>query len=175
VRKARRKFPQLLTVRELDAMDVDGYVSMLGWSFDSIRTYSPRRIIAPLAMTVTEAFQQVGAGAHFAKISGDNLNLVRTCRRDASFDFCPIFVTGGMNLSAIPEAIEAGAVLVGAGFDLMLKGKPAGIRAEEIAEILREYVRVAREARNRKWPALADAAGKPWNEWLNSLPHHHPF
>lgn len=175
VRQAKRRHPQLLTVRELDAMDVDGFVSMMGWSLRSIRRYSRRRIIAPYASTVTEAFQQVGAGAHFAKFSGRSLDVVRVCRAEASFDFCPVMVTGGMTLSAIPDAIDAGTMVIGSGFDLMLKGRAPGVTADDVAGVLKEFVTTTREARNRKWPALAQAPGMPWPQWLERLPHHHHF
>ena len=68
--KQKRKYPQLLTVAELDAMGVDGFISMLGWSRESIEKYSPTRIIMPFSGTRNEAFYQICWGAHFAKMFG---------------------------------------------------------------------------------------------------------
>ena len=173
--KAKRRYPQLLTLAELDAMNVDGFVSMLGFSLDSIRTYAPRRLVAPTAMTVTEAFQQTGAGAHLIKLLGTDLSFVRRCRADAAFDYCPVMVTGGMTPQRIPEAIEAGSITVGAGFDLILKDQPSDVSCEETARRIGPYLEAARTAREKRWPALAAATGADRQTWLNALPHHHPF
>jgi 2-keto-3-deoxy-6-phosphogluconate aldolase len=175
VRQARRRHAQLLTLRELDGMGVDGFVSMVGYAAESIRRYARRRIVVPSAFSVSEALREVGAGAHFAKIAGDNLALVRQCRHSATFGFCPILVTGGMSPQRIPEAVDAGAVVIGSGFDLILKGRPAGTGAKEVAQELRTYVEVTRAARAKAWPELRDVSGLEWRGWLERLPHHHPF
>jgi 2-keto-3-deoxy-6-phosphogluconate aldolase len=174
VNHSQTKFSQLLTLAELDALGVDGFVSMVGWSTESIRKYAPTRIIMPAVMTVTEALQQIGAGAHFAKILGADMDLVKRCRSSPTFDFCPIMVTGGMTLQAIPEAVDAGAVLIGSGFDLMLKGmeKPNG---RQTADRIQTFVEITQQSRNRKWPALARVNGNGFRSWLESLPHYHPF
>ena len=148
---------------------------MIGWSLESIRKYSPRRLVIPVSMTVTEAFQQVGAGAHFAKLMGTDLGFVRKFRAAATFDFCPIFCTGGVDLERIPEAVSAGAVLTGAGFDVILKGQAVDSTSSQMAEILKSYVRAAQEARDKKWPQLADAKTADRQAWLDALPHHHHF
>ena len=173
--KARRRHPQLLTLSQLDGLDVDGFVSIVGWNLDSIRKYSGYRIVIPAAASVTEAFQQVGAGAHFIKLLCPDIPLIRGFRNDASFDYCPIMVTGGMTLERIPKAIEAGAVLIGSGFDLILKKQPTGVSVRKIAGILKNYLNNVKEARARKWPCLAKAINRNDQVWLDSLPHHHPF
>ena len=175
VRKAQARYPQLRTIAELDAMGVDGFVSMIGFSTESIKRYSPRRLVIPTAMTVNEAFFQVGAGAHFAKMLGPNLNLVKTCRGEPTFGFCPILVTGGMNLERIPKAMNAGAMVIGSGFDLILKGQPSDISAKGAAKLLKQYLEVTQGARAKKWPEMARAIGGDARTWLDSLPHHHPF
>ncbi len=175
VAHARSRHPQLMTPAELDAYDIDGFVSMVGWNEERIRCFSPRRIVIPFAMTVTEAFRQVAAGAHFVKLSGADLSLVRLCRAAATFDFCPIMVTGGMNETMIPEAFEAGAAVVGAGFDLILKGLDPDAPVRRIAETLRKHVDVAQEAQSRRWPGLAALRDAPTDDWLEALPHYHPF
>ena len=173
--KAKRRYPQLLTLAELDAMDVDGFISMLGFSLGSIRKYAPRRLVAPTAMTVTEAFQQTGAGAHLIKLQGADLSFVRRCRLEAAFDYCPILVTGGMTPQRIPEAIDAGAIAVGSGFDLILKDQPSDISCKEATKHIIPYLEAAQAAQTRQWPKLAAAAGRDRQTWLDALPHHHPF
>ena len=174
VRKMRPRHPQLMTIPELAKLDVDGFVSMLGYRLDTIRRYAKSHILAVSAMTVTEALQQVGAGAHFIKMGGSDLGLVRRVRNDAAFDFCPVLVTGGMSAENIPAAVDAGAVLVGAGFDLILKGKSADISRQEVAAEIRKCLSAAQESRKVRWPLLAGSDVEERN-WLDSLPHYHPF
>jgi len=175
VGKMRRKHPQLRSLAELEAFEPDGYVSMIGWSLESIKKYRGHRIIMPTASTITEAFQQIGAGAHAAKLNGSNLDLVKQCRLAAAFDFCPILVTGGMTPERIPEAIDRGAVLIASGFDLMLKGESTDLSVKKMAQAVRTYVDATQEARAKRWPELAAASGSDPQTWLDSLPHYHPF
>jgi 2-keto-3-deoxy-6-phosphogluconate aldolase len=171
----KRRFPQLLTLAELDAMNVDGYVSMIGWSEQSIRKYAPRRVVMPTASTVNEAFFQVGAGAQFAKLQGPDVDLVKRCRGQAAFDYCPILITGGMTPERIPAAADAGAILFATGFDLTLKGEPKNVSSKKVAEVMKKYVQVAQESRAKRWPALANASKLDKQTWLDALPHYHPF
>lgn len=171
----KRYHPQLMTVKELDRLEVDGFVSMIGWSLESIREYAAKRIIVPTAMTVTEAFQQTGAGAHFIKLNGKDLSLVKRCRDDAAFDYCPIMVTGGASLERIPSIVDAGAAAVGTGFDLILKDTGPEVTVDEVADILRQYLHAVQEARAAKWPQMSKAIGGDTQAWLDSLPHYHPF
>jgi len=175
VRRMRRKHPQLLTIAELDAMGVDGFVSMIGWSEASIRRYSSRRVVIPTAATVNEAFFQVDAGAHFVKLAGPGLDLVRRCRMAAAFDYCPIMLTGGITASRIPAAVAAGAVLVAAGFDVIAPEAGSGSGSAEIARSLRRYLDVTRTVREKTWPEMVRNIGAARQDWLDSLPHYHPF
>ena len=79
----RRRHPQLMTLQQLADAGVDGFVSMLGWSLESIRKYSPTHVVIPSAHSATQAFLQTGGGAHFQKLSGAHLDLVRQCRPQA--------------------------------------------------------------------------------------------
>jgi 2-keto-3-deoxy-6-phosphogluconate aldolase len=176
VSQCRRKHEQLMTLPELDTADVDGFVSMIGWPLDVIREYSSKRIVVPAAWTVTEAFQEVGAGAHFIKLTGPaNLDLARLCSAQATFGYCPILVTGGITLDRIAPAFDSGAVVVASGFDVTLRGKSQNITAAEVAQVLRGYVDMAKAARIQAWPELAGAVGADWSDWLDALPHCHPF
>ena len=175
VTKMRRRHPQLMTVAELENIGIDGFVSMIGWSLASIRKYSDRYVIAPTAMTVTEAFQQIGAGAHYAKLAGTDLDFIKRCRAAAAFDYCPVFATGGMTPERIPATVEAGAVLAGAGFDLTLKGRDKNISSDEVAEVMTEYLQATANARAKTYPDMCKAIGGDRQLWLDSLPHYHPF
>jgi len=176
VAQRKKEHPQLLTLAELDAMDVDGFVSMLGWSLESIRKYSPTRLVAPAAWTPTEALQEMGAGAHFIKVTGATaLDLARRYRAVPTYGYCPVMVSGGMSLNRISDAFEAGAVTTASGFDLILRGKPKDITSKEVAEVMRQYFEAARAARESALPELAKAVGGDRQAWLDALPHYHPF
>ena len=175
IAKQRRHHPQLVTISELDAMDVHGFVSMLGWHEENIREFSQRRIIVPTAMTSNEAFFQVGAGAHFVKLLGNDMDLVRLCRAAPTFEYCPIFVTGGVTENRISEVITAGAVLTASGFDVILKGQSENVTAPRISAILERYIAAAKKAREEYWPQLQQVGGAADQAWLDALPHYHPF
>ena len=171
----KRRHPQLMTLAELAELDIDGFVSMLGWSDESIRKYAPTHVIMPTAETVGEALRQTDGGAHFQKMHGDDLTIVRHSRAGAAFDYCPILVTGGQTPERIPESIQAGAVLIGTGFDLMAAGLPAEASVDDLARTLRRYMKTTQDARAEAWPELAAAQGGPKQAWLDALPHWHPF
>ena len=173
VAQRRERYPQLMTIDEIAQIGVDGFVSMVGWRRETIEKYAPTHLVAPTSGTLSEALQSVGAGAHFVKMAGDDLSLVRRCRGAAAFDFCPVFVTGGMTVERIPYAFDAGAVVVGAGFDLMMKDYGADASASDVAAALRPYLQAAHNARAEFWPEIEDEAED--QQWLASLPHYHGF
>ncbi|MHB9071224.1 MAG: hypothetical protein ACYC54_12760 [Sedimentisphaerales bacterium] len=175
VAHARRQHPQIMTIAQIAELGVDGFVSMIGWSEESIRRYSETHLIIPTAMTVNEAFEQTGYGAQFVKLLGPDVNFVKRCRADAAFGYCPIMITGGMTCQHIPVAIEAGAMLVGAGFDLTLKGHNKEVDPRTIASTLKEYQTIVKSVRAACYPQLAANSDSSNEIWLNSLPHYHPF
>jgi len=175
VRQMRRRHPQLMTIDEVADMGVDGFVSMLPWRDDTIRKYAATHVIIPNAMTVGEAVRQTSAGASFIKILGPTFDLVRRLREGASFDYCPVMITGGMSAERIPQAVEAGAVLAGAGFDVLLKGISPGADSSQMAESVRRCLGAVRDARAEHFPRLAAAVGADRGVWLDWLPHYHPF
>ena len=175
VKERRRQFPNLLTIGELEAFKPAGYVSMLGWRKKTIKKYCGQRIVIPSSWTPNEAFAQTGWGGHFVKVNGFQTDLLRRLRAPASFDYCPVMLIGGLTPEKIPEAIQAGAVLVGAGFDLSLKGQPKNISKKKVVEILKSYLEATRAARAAKWPNMDKAMGGDARKWLKTLPHYHPF
>jgi 2-keto-3-deoxy-6-phosphogluconate aldolase len=175
VKKLKEKHKQLLTIAELDKMGVHGFVSMMGWILESIHKYSSRRIIIPAAMTMTEALQQTGVGAHFIKILGTDLDFAKRCRAAPTFDFCPIMITGGMNLERMKDGFAAGAMIIGSGFDLILKDQPNDISCSGISAKLKAYIDAAKAARNQIFPQLANTQNLPTDQWLKILPHYHCF
>ena len=175
VNKLKEKHKQLLTIAELDKMGAHGFVSMMGWSLESITKYSSRCIIIPAAMTMTEALQQTGAGAHFIKMLGTDLDFAKRCRAAPTFDFCPIMITGGMTLERMKDGFAAGAMIIGSGFDLILKDQPNDISCSDISAKLKAYVDTAKATRSQIYPQLADTQNLTTDQWLKVLPHYHCF
>ena len=175
INQMKRKHPQLMTLAQIAELDVDGFVSMLGWSSESIEKYCSDFVIAPTAMTVSEALAQITAGAHFNKLAGTDLGLAKRMRGDAAFDYCPIMITGGMTLERIPEGVQAGGSLIGAGFDLILSGREADISSDEIAKTLKVYIETTQQAKVKTWPELSGISKADDKTWLDVLPHYHPF
>ena len=174
LKQMRRRHPQLTTLDELADWGVDGFVSMLSWTERSIRQYAPTHVVVPTAMTVGEALAQTSWGAHFQKLAGSEIGFVKRCRGAAAFGYCPIMVTGGQTLESMPESFKAGAILVGSGFDLTLAGRDDTVSEDEIAQVVRSYLKVAQESRAAVWPELACVNGGA-QAWLDALPHYHPF
>jgi len=172
----RKKQPQLMTFAELAEIGVDGFVSMLPYSDETIRKYADRCVMIPSAATLGEALRQVDAGAHVIKLMGSNRDLRRDCHAAPTHGFCPIFVTGGVTPERMPEIYADGAILTASGFDLILKGiNPSELTAEMVAEKLNLFIHAAKEARATVMPQLRDMQEMPDEEWLDSLPHYHPF
>jgi 2-keto-3-deoxy-6-phosphogluconate aldolase len=175
VQQARTRHPQLLTMKELGSIGVDGFVSMVGFRPETLNRYSSTHLMIAPVSTMYEAYCAIEAGAHFVKVAGTQLELVKYLRGDATFGFCPIMVTGGMTMDRIPTAVEAGAVLIGSGFELLLQGLPVDSSARQAANALAPFLDATHKARDKKWPALAKARDGDFNTWLAALPHHHPF
>jgi 2-keto-3-deoxy-6-phosphogluconate aldolase len=170
----KKNNPQLMTLTELDKLNVDGFVSMIGYGSDIIKKYAQRRIIIPCAMTITEAFQQMSAGAHFIKVTGPSLDMLKLCRASALFDFCPLFFTGGMTLQRIPEIVSAGAIAGGTGFDVLLSEfkKPT---LSQVKTVIKNYIKTFNDARKTANPGLFSDKGIGLEFNFDKLRHYCPF
>lgn len=176
VRQQRaRRYPGLMTIDEVADMDVHGFVSMIGWRPETIAKWAATHVIMPSAMTVNEAFEQVRAGAHFIKLSGADLSVVKRVREAAAFDYCPVLVTGGVTPERMSEVYEKGAVMTATGFDLMLRDLSPRPALHDVTARLQHYQQSAVAARAAVYPELAAAADAPTPQWLRALPHVHPF
>jgi 2-keto-3-deoxy-6-phosphogluconate aldolase len=175
VARARRRHPQLLTLDELAAIGVDGFVTMMGYSVETIRRYAPSHLMIPAAMTLREAMEQSVAGAQMTKLLGPDLTLTRLCVSPAAYGFSPVFLTGGMTADRLPEAFAAGAFVAGAGFELILRGLATKPSSQDVVAALRRHMDIARQAQHQRWPDLARAQGKDSQTWLDALPFNHPF
>lgn len=175
VEQLKPKHPQLMTVSELADLGVHGFVAQIKWSDEGIKKYSKTHTIIPYAANVNEAYDQVLAGAQMVKMNGPNLDALKKCRSAATHSFCPVLLTGGMNLKAIPSAFDAGAVMVATGFDLTIKDHPQDVSVKEIAKVMKEYLAVSQESRLKAYPELEGFEKLEDKEWLKVLPHIHHF
>lgn len=175
VRNRRRRHPQLMTVEELADQGVHGFVSMLAWSDSSIARYANMHLVIPTAASAGEALRQTAAGAHFQKMLGPDLSLVRHVGAPPAFGFCPVMVTGGQTVDRLAETFKAGAILVGTGMEVISTGLEANAPQEQITERVSRYLCEAQSARNAVYPELSCCAGSCDGEWFDQLPHYHPF
>ena len=172
VRSVRKDNPQLMTMSELSDLGVSGFISMMGMCKETIEKYKDNQLLVPTAWTLNEALQMLGYGAHFVKVMGPALTRLREFRAEPTFGFCPIFMTGGMDLSRIPDAIAEGAILIGSGFDIMLKDKPANLTRANIENVIKEYISVTQEARLQFLPQIQKLKNVSSESFISSLPHY---
>jgi 2-keto-3-deoxy-6-phosphogluconate aldolase len=174
IKQLHRNNPQLMTFGQLAGCGVHGFISMFEFSSETISKYSNTHLLVPCAYTPNEAFRMLRDGAHIIKIVED-LSLVRKARAAPSHGFCPFFFTGGMTQARFPEAIDAGAVCIASGFDLMLKGLPKDISSDQVGEIILGHIAAVNTARRKCYPELMAKidAGAP--DWIDFAPHYHFF
>ena len=175
VKSQRRHFGQLMTLEELSALKIQGFISMLKYSSATIRRYKDTHLLIPCAATANEAYDLLAAGSHFIKVTGPDLTLAKRISSDPLFKFCPLFVTGGMDPERIPSAVEAGAVIVASGFDLMLNGQK-NLTVDSVAALLKKYQAAVISARTALYPEMTKALNEGDMEtWLEKVPHYVPF
>ena len=105
--------------------------------------------VLPGAMTPTEVFSAWSLGGDIVKVfpashAGGASYLKALKGPFPQIELCP---TGGVNLDTIAAFIEAGAVAVGVGGELVLKSAIASGAYGRITELGREYVEAIRRAR----------------------------
>lgn len=172
VNQMKAKFPQLMTIREL-APYVDGFVSILPYSDETLETYSKTHLCIPTAQTAGEALRQVGHGAAFIKVLGPDFAFSKSLHAVPTFNYCPTYITGGVTCERMQEAFEARNVLCAAGFDVVLKGEdPATMTAEKIAERIKTFVQTAKAARAAVNPQLKELEAMSDAEFIAALPNY---
>ena len=170
IRNSRHSHPELHTLDEFAELGVDGFVSMAGFQAQTLERFRNEKLLLPCAYTPNEAISMFCGGAHFIKVIGPDLRLLHLLNASPLFHTVPCFITGGMTLERIPEAVRSGAVLTGTGFDLMLTDY-AGEDPDEIAAIIRRYMQTFHEARNTFNPGFAALGANDddalWHHVLN--------
>lgn len=172
VEERKSRFPQLMTLSQL-APYVDGFVSMLPFSDETLRTYKDTHLCIPTADGGGEALRQVKSGAAIIKVLGPDLSLSKRLHALPTFNYCPTYVTGGITEARMEEVFAAGNILCATGFDVLLKGiEPSALTPALVAERIRAFVDSAKEARDRMYPALRDSEKLSDEEFRKALPNY---
>ena len=106
IHQMKEKFPQLMTIAEL-APFVDGFVSMLPYSDETLEEFSSTHLCIPTAQTSGEALRQVGKGASFIKVLGPDFAFSKSLHATPTFGYCPTYITGGVTRERMLEAFAA--------------------------------------------------------------------
>lgn len=172
VRQMKEKNPQLMTIGELVPY-VDGLVSMLPYTNETIEKYRETHLIIPTAETSGEALRQMSHGATMIKVCGPDFSFSKKLHSAPTFNYCPTFITGGVNLERMEEAFSMGNVLTAAGFDLILKGEdPDALTPERVAERLTLFIETAKSARAKFFPELVDTDKLSDEQFIKVLPNY---
>ena len=172
VQERKRIYPQLMTMDEL-APYVDGFVSMLPYSNETLEKFSKTHLCIPAAETSGEALRQVKAGAAVIKVLGPDMSLAKRLHALPTFNYCPTYITGGISAERMEEAFAAGNILTAAGFDVVLKGvAPEDVTPELVAQKLKLFVDAAKAARAKACPKLQNTQDFSDEEFRNCLPNY---
>ena len=172
VETLKEKHTQLLTLEEL-APYTDGFVSMLPYSNETLKKYTPTHICVPTAESCGEALRQIKSGAAFIKVLGPDFSFSKKLHAAPTFNFCPTLITGGVTEERMEEAFVAGNIICAAGFDLILKGEnPKTLTPQKAKMRIENFVRSAKAAREKAMPFLTDVETLSDEEFLKVLPHY---
>ncbi|MBR2616520.1 MAG: hypothetical protein IKC69_07575, partial [Clostridia bacterium] len=83
----KKKHPQLMTVAEL-APFVDGFVSMLPYTNETLERYRVSHLLIPTAETSGEALRQMSHGATFIKVCGPDFSFSKALHAAPTFGYC---------------------------------------------------------------------------------------
>ncbi|MBR3837479.1 MAG: hypothetical protein IKJ74_04955 [Clostridia bacterium] len=171
----KKKNPQLMTVKEL-APFVDGFVSMLPYTNETLEAYRESHLLIPTAETGGEALRQMSHGATVIKVCGPDFSFSKSLHAAPTFNYCPTFITGGVTPERMEEAYVCGNMLTAAGFDLILKGEdPQALTAKRVAERLGHFLSTAKKARAKVSPFWAKAEDLSDEAFVEKFPHYISF
>ena len=171
VRQMKGKFPQLLTVAEL-APFVDGFISMLPYTDETLEKYRATHLSIPAAETGGEALRQMKHGAAFIKVTGPDFSFSKYLHAQPTFGYCPTYITGGVTRERMEEAFAAGNMLCAAGFDVILRGEdPKTVTPARVAELLASFAETAKRAREKENPRLRGLETLSDEDFLAALPN----
>ncbi len=164
----RGKHPQLMLPSELADCGVDGLISMLDFSDDTIARYRDELLLMPAAATPAEGLRMFEKGVHFIKVITPYGATINSLTAAPSFNFAPLLVTGGMNLETIPAMVARKIPLIASGFEVVANGRADALSSSELSQKLREYRNITLESRENAIPGITAALAEnrlsdlPW-------------
>ncbi len=117
--KKRRAFYSL---GELAEMGADGFVSMVPFHVETYRLFAGRKLLIPGVTSPGEGIEHLGFGADLIKFVGVSPEYLKMMR-PPTHGVIPVFYTGGVTLERIPSYVESGALVLGAGFEVIARGQ----------------------------------------------------
>ena len=172
IEERRSRNPQLMTLEELSPY-VDGFVSMLPYSDETLTSFRSTHICIPTAETSGEALRQVKCGAAVIKVLGPDLSFAKRLHALPTHNYCPTYVTGGVTPERMEEVYSVGNIISASGFDVVLKGiDPSTLTPELVAEKLRTFVDSAKAARDLAIPELKGCESFTDEEFRAALPNY---
>ncbi|MFH0797501.1 MAG: bifunctional 4-hydroxy-2-oxoglutarate aldolase/2-dehydro-3-deoxy-phosphogluconate aldolase [Candidatus Omnitrophota bacterium] len=141
--KKRRTFYSL---EELAEMGADGFVSMVPFHAETYRRFAGRKLLIPGVASPGEGIEHLGFGADLIKFVGVSPEYLKMMR-SPTHGVIPIFYTGGVTLERIPSYVESGALVMGAGFEVIAGGRQNADRAFFTERLIayREAIAAARK------------------------------
>ncbi len=171
VRQLRQKHSQLRTLEELSPY-VDGFVSMLPFSNETLDTYSATHLCITTAETGGEALRQLEHGAAFIKVLGPDFSFSRRLHAAPTFGFCPTYITGGVTCQRMQDVFASGNLLCATGFDVVLQGEdPKTLTTRQVAQRICKFVTCAKTARAAVYPMLSDTETLSDDDFFPLLPN----
>ena len=90
-----------------------------------------------------------------------------------------VFVTGGVTPAKVPEYIGANAALVASGFDVIVKNQYQALQERPdtgaVVNALRSFLDAVRQARSQYTPELSARRNSSCEQYLDAIPHYHPY
>ncbi|MBE6368395.1 MAG: hypothetical protein E7052_10900 [Lentisphaerae bacterium] len=154
VKNLQHKHPQLMLPEELADCGVDGLISMLDFSDDTISRYRDDLLLMPAAATPAEGLRLFEKGAHFIKVITPYAATINSLTAAPSFNFAPLLVTGGMNLETIPDMVSRKVPLIASGFEVVAQGRADALSCKALAQKLRAFRQITCDSREKAFPGL---------------------
>lgn len=160
LQSARSNF---ITVDEMVDLGVDGLISFMRFRPETYDRYGGDLVLIPGVHSYNEALDELEKGADFIKLAGNTPwgAGILSSAVEATHGLFPTLVTGGCSLKTIPGFVQAGAVLIATGFDVILQDHiNAGnlITREVVVGSTKEILDTFRQARSIHQPDLFNAA-----------------
>ncbi|WP_127583349.1 bifunctional 4-hydroxy-2-oxoglutarate aldolase/2-dehydro-3-deoxy-phosphogluconate aldolase [Paenibacillus koleovorans] len=175
--KSRQKdFP---SIEQLAAAGADGFVALLPFSEATLRKYSRDYLLIPGVETYSEAVTALNAGAHFVKFCYKSPERIAQLNSAPVHGLFPIFYTGGVSIESIGAYVQAGAALLGGGWDLMLKGIYEQLQNESDIVVMQQRLQSFKQeldrARFEHGAHSERLLSSDTDEYLAALTQYHPF